>query len=134
MRTEAEIDAALLAGAEKLHNGIARASQGFKEMLQAIDERIHEVHRVGDEGSVDDFLAHFGPDRVRTDVVGLMVAAGLGDVLVKAAGRKDWKPEPDFYQRVESLVNSGILAETRGPPNPDPLSGYEVPGVKWLSR
>lgn len=120
-------DETILDAALKIHNGIASAGQGLRVLLPALDAKRREVFRTGGGESVEDHVAWAGADRVRTDIIGLMVSAGLGDVMVAAAGRKDQKAAPNFYQRYAALVQSGKLTENRGPANPNPL---DSPGVK----
>lgn len=134
MRTEAEIDADILAAAVDIQNGAAALGEGYKKIIPALHEYISEAHRTGGEGSVEDILVYLGPERVRVDIVALLMAAGLGDVLVQAAGRKDHTPAPDFYSRVESVIGAGHLTASRGLPNADHLSAYEHPGVRIHGR
>jgi hypothetical protein len=133
MRDAAEIDADILDAAREIHNSAAAMGKGYRALLTALNEHYKEVFQSGGGLSAVDFTAHADPERVRTDIIGLLTAAGLSDVLIQAAG-KPWKPESQFYQRYESLVESGHLTASRGQPSPDPLSAYAHPGVKVHSR
>jgi hypothetical protein len=125
------VDETILDAALKIHNGIASAGEGFRALLPALDAKRREVFRKGGGESVEDFTAWAGADRIRADIVALLVASSFGDVLVAAAGKKDQKPEPNFYQRIAALVGSGKLTENRGPANPNPL---DIPGMKSARR
>ena len=124
-------DETILEAALKIQNGIASAGEGYRKLLPALVEKRREVFQKGGHDSVEDFVNWAGPDRVRTDIVALIVAAKLGDVLVHSNGRQDQRAGPDFYQRYAALVGSGKLTENRGPANPNPLDN---PGTKVLSR
>lgn len=126
-------DASVLDPAQKIERLVVELAAECKKLSSALEEARREVMKSGGLNSVEDFIAHAGPDRLRTDMVGLFVANGLGNLLVHAQGRKDQTPLPDFYARYANLVASDMLTASRGKPNTDPLSAYAHPGVKIVS-
>jgi hypothetical protein len=134
MRTVEELHAVVLEASREIQEGIVRAGEAYHKLIPAIREFGQEAYRTGGEGSVDDLVAHAGAERIRTDIIGLMIAAGLREVLVASQGRTDYAPLPDFAGRIESVVNAGHLTATRGPQDPDPLSAYMYPGAKVHKR
>ena len=134
MTTTAEIDAEIVAAARETHNAAVALGEGSRRLISALNAHYQAAFRNGGAESAEDFLVHASPERVRIDIVGLLMACGLGQVLVQAAGRQDWAAVPDFFQRYEALVESGTLTAHRGQPNADQLSGYAHPGVRVHER
>lgn len=122
----------LLGAASMLEAGLSQAGQAYAVILSEITAARREVMKEGGIHSVEDLLGHFSADRLRHDVIALLSAVGLNDVLIQAAGRR-WDPQRDFLARYEGLVASGVLTASRGKPNTDPLSAYAHPGVKIVS-
>ncbi len=132
MRTVAELEAVFLEAAREIQDGIDAAGAGYRKILPVIAEFAHRAYNSGGGGSVDDLVLHVGQERIKTDICGLLVAVGMGDVLVASQGKRDWKAEPDFAARLEAVHSAGHLTASRGreQPNAPPLSGYLYPGVK----
>lgn len=134
MRTADELEATILEASREIQNGIDAAGAGYRKLLPAITECAHEAYRTGGGNSVDDLMVHAGQDRIKLDIVALIIAVGMGDVLAASQGGKHWKAEPNFADRIEGVVNAGHLRATRGQPNGDPLSAYLHPGIKVHQR
>ncbi|MDQ6769845.1 MAG: hypothetical protein M3Z54_07655 [Gemmatimonadota bacterium] len=137
MRAVAELEAIVVEASREIQNGIDAAGAGYAKLLPAIHELIEAVYRDGGENAVHDLAIHAGPERIRTAIVGLMVASGMREVLITAGGRAggDWKAEPDFAAHFEAVVSAGHLSSRgRDTPNPDPASGYVFPGIKVHKR
>lgn len=120
----------IVLAAAGVHNNAVRLGQEYRALLAALDVRRRDAYREGGRAAVEDFADVAGAARVASDLVGFLVAAGLGPVLVAAAGRQDHKPNLDFASRYVNLASGGGLLTYRGQPNPDPMSAHaHVPGV-----
>jgi hypothetical protein len=123
---------AIAATAVEIHNHTVLLGQHYKALLEQLAEYRKAAYREGGANAVEDFLNVAGPARVMSDLIGLMVAAGLGPVLVAANGRQDHARVLNFADRYVTLASqTDGLTTHRGQPNPDPLSAHRhMPGVK----
>jgi hypothetical protein len=118
------------AAAVEVHNACVELGKAFEKLNAGLDECRKSAFAEGGENAVLDFQQYAGRERIKTDLIGLMMAAGLEPILIASQGhgRSRWKSNPNFGQRYAELVDSGKLATTRGRANFDAVSPY--PGQK----
>jgi len=121
--------------AVEVHNHAVLLGQHYRALLEALAPYHAEAYQSGGEGAVFDVAGLAGSERVGAELIGLLVAIGLGPILVQARGRADQTRVLNFAEHFEQLVERQALSTaSRGQPNTDPLSAYRAPGVKVHAR
>ena len=124
-------DEVIAAAAVDVHNHTVLLGKALRTMREARDAHRRVAYDEGGSAAVNDFNNDWGDDRIYAELLGLMVAVGMGPLLVASRGRQDHRPVLNFADRYVHLAGcvSG-LATHRGQPSDDPLSGHRAPGVK----
>lgn len=107
---------ALLDAATRIQAAADDLAAAYRDLTRTLGEYRRAAWQQAGEAGASDVNAIAAPERVAAEVVGVLVAAGLEEVLEQHAGTPT--PVRDFTQRWGDRLAREQLASKRRPPSP----------------
>lgn len=103
----------IINAAARVEEAAGVLGEAYRELDEALSAVRTEAFRVAGLAGAQDVDSRIGRERLRTELLGLLLASGLGAALGQRVDIRGERPVGDFAHRWRDRVESGQLETTR---------------------